>query len=109
MGKTVTNLITVLGVGIVAFAGYYVYSQKIATEAEFIASGQDMENILNETNVFIERSKILSRVDLDISFFEDERLLSLQSFRTPVEDLPVGRHNPFEEIVFISNNDVTGI
>lgn len=98
MGKTATNLSIVLGIVTVAYAGYYFYTQKIPVLSEFQVNQQTLDNMLNNTKVFITHRDTLSRVRLDYSFFEDERFLSLQNFRTPVPDQSIGRSNPFAEI-----------
>ena len=95
MGKTATNLSIVLGLITVAFAGYYLYTQRAASTLEFTATGPTTQNMLQNTRVFIEHRQTLDAIELDIGFFEDPRLLSLQSFTTPIQTQPVGRPDPF--------------
>ena len=98
MGKTATNIAVVLGLITVAFAGYYMYTQKASTGLDFASNEQTMQAMLNNTHVFMEHRQTLDKVKLDIGFFEDERLLSLRSFSTPLEDHPIGRPNPFAAV-----------
>lgn len=97
MGKSVKNFAIILGLLTVAFAGYYFYGQRAAT-TDFTANEQTMQDMLNNTRVFIGYGQQLSRIRLDISFFEDERFLSLQSFDTPIQPRPIGRPDPFAEV-----------
>ncbi|MCA9355759.1 hypothetical protein KC865_04435 [Candidatus Kaiserbacteria bacterium] len=97
MEKATTNLSTVLGIIVIGVAGYYLYTQKFADDTSFVNSDLDMENVLKNANIFIERSRILNEAELNLEFFDDERLLSLRSYSTPILDRPVGRDNPFSD------------
>ena len=105
MGKTITNLSIVLGIVTIAFAAYYLYVQKAPTVSDFEVNEQTLQNMLNNTRVFIQHKNTLNAISLNPSFFEDERLLSLRSFSTPVPEQPVGRVNPFAEIDALRTND----
>lgn len=98
MGKTATNISIVLGLITVAFAGYYMYTQRSAATLSFESNTQSVQNMLNNTRVFIERRQALDRVSLDLSFFEDPRFQSLRSYSTPIEERPIGRDDPFAEV-----------
>ena len=97
MSGIAKNLMIVLGLITVAFAGYYMYTQRTATVLTTGTSNQVVEDMLANTQVFIERRQALDRVTLDMSIFEDERFRSLRSFSEPLDDIPVGRANPFAE------------
>lgn len=97
MGKTATNLSIILGLITIAFAGYYMYMQRDASVLSFDTNAQTMEDMLNNTQVFMERRQTLDTVKLDLQFFEDERLLSLRSFSAPITERPVGRPDPFAD------------
>lgn len=99
MGKTATNLAIVLGLITVAFAGYYMYTQQASTGAlSFNDNQQTMQNMLNNTRVFIQHRQTLDNVKMDIGFFEDERFQSLRSFSTPIIEQPIGRPDPFAPV-----------
>lgn len=98
MGKTATNISIVLGLITVAFAGYYMYTQRSASTLSFEGNPQSVQNMLNNTRVFIERRRALDNVDLDLAFFEDPRFQSLRSYSTPIEERPIGRQDPFAEV-----------
>lgn len=96
MGKSINNLIVLLGLVTIAFGGYYVYT-KSSTWLDFSSNEEVMRNMQMNTNVFIEHRKVLDTVQLDTEFFEDARLRSLRSYRSPIEERPVGRTDPFAE------------
>ncbi len=99
MGKTATNLAVVLGLITVAFAGYYMYTQQASNGAlSFDNNQQTMQNMLNNTRVFIQHRQALDNVKMDIEFFEDERFQSLRSFSTPILEQPIGRPDPFAPV-----------
>ena len=97
MGKTVKNLVIILGLATVSFGAYYVYTQQMASDESFSSDEQTMRNMLNNTRVFIQYRSTLNTIDVDLSFFEDERFLSLRNFTNPVQEQPIGRSNPFAE------------
>lgn len=93
MSNVTKNIVTILGLLTVAFAGYYFYAQKESLEPavdEF-----DMQEMLASTEVFIARSQELGQMDFNLAVFEDSRFNSLRSFTDPIESQPVGRTNPF--------------
>jgi len=98
MGKTATNLAIVLGLITVAFAGYYMYTQQASGTLTFDDNKQTMQNMLNNTRVFIQHRQTLDNVQMDIGFFEDERFQSLRSFSTPIVEQPIGRPDPFAPV-----------
>lgn len=102
------NLLIVLGVFTVGYAGYFLYTQ----QSSMTLSGDSENdavyiNILANTDVFIVRSQELSSIDLDLAALDDARFRSLRRFTGDVEEQPVGRDNPFAEAessTFISSD-----
>jgi uncharacterized protein HemX len=92
------NVLTILGVLTIGYAGYYFYTQQ-ASSLEGGVGQEDAvyQNMLANTEVFIVRSQELSQINLDTSVLDDPRFRSLQAFTRPVEDQPVGKQNPFSE------------
>ncbi len=92
------NLLTVLGVLTVGYAGYFLYTQQAVG---IVGVGDENEavymNTLANTEVFIIRSQELSGINLDISVLDDARFRSLRRFTRDLEDQPTGRQNPFAE------------
>lgn len=99
MSGAAKNLIIILGLATVAFAGYFLYQQQAtALLAPNATSQTEVEAMLMKTQVFIARRQALDSVRIDDSFFENEIFLSLQSYTRPLENMPVGRTNPFDPI-----------
>ena len=95
MGNTIKNLATILGIATVAFAGYYLYTQKSTVDMGSLSSEQSMQTMLANTSVFISRSQELDQISLDLSVLEDARFRSLETVSSPLKDQPIGRSNPF--------------
>lgn len=96
MSSSVKNIVVILIFFTLVLAGYFAYQQRGAASLSFSETDQVTQNVLNRTQVFIERGAVLSELSIDLRLFEDERFRSLQSYSEPVPDLPVGRENPFE-------------
>jgi hypothetical protein len=97
MGASTKNIAGLLLLVTVAFGGYYFYSQNKSgetSEGTAILS----EELLMNTQVFIERKEILSRTKVDTTIFTDPVFRSYKSFSTPVKDEKTGRENPFGRI-----------
>jgi hypothetical protein len=102
------NLLVVLGVFTVGYAGYYLYTQQSTLTLDGGSENDAVYmNILANTEVFIVRSQELSSIDLDLAVLDDVRFRSLRRFTKDVEDQPIGRDNPFaeaESVPFISSD-----
>ena len=94
----IKNIVIVLGVLTIAFAGYYFYSQKESIVLNTQSNDILLQNMLANTEVFIDRSQELDRINLDTNVLEDSYFRSLRSFSKPLKDTPIGRPNPFAEI-----------
>ena len=95
MGKTATNISIVLGLITVAFAGYYIFIQKGSGDLVVETDAETMQNMLNNTQVFVERREKLSQIKMNTALFDDERFMKLNKFTTPIQERPQGRQNPF--------------
>ncbi len=95
MGNTIKNLATILGMATIAFAGYYLYTQKSTVDMGSLSAEQSMQTMLANTSVFISRSQELDQISLDLSVLEDARFRSLETVSPPLKDQPIGRSNPF--------------
>lgn len=96
MNKTVINIVILLGLATVAFAGYFMFTQQSATELT-IGDKEQLQTMLANTRVFIERREILDKVQINIGLFEDPRFNTLQSFTTEIKTSPVRESNPFTD------------
>ena len=103
MGKTATNISVVLGLITIAFAGYYFFTQNSSTAYKAQSNEVVMKDVLKKTSLFIQHRQVLNKIQLDISLFEDVRFTSLRSFSKPVEDVPVGRENPFDDTEYTNS------
>ena len=107
MSKTIKNIITILGIITVVFGGYYLYTEMVADDTDaFTENDQSLEDMLNDTRVFIERGRILDRMELDIALFEDEQFNARQSFSEPINYVqPNNRVNPFLDPSSVTDNE----
>lgn len=94
------NIFIVLGLVTVAFAGYYMYTTQGSALLNTTNDEVVLQNMLENTQVFITHRQKLNGINISksVSLFEDERFISLRSFSAPVEEVPIGRSDPFSEI-----------
>lgn len=101
MIKLLRNLALIVGTAFVLFLGYRLFFGDSGAEtlvrsnnANLTASG------VNGTNQeLLLRLQELRTIDLDTGVFSDERFLSLENFRSPLDEEPTGRANPFAPVV----------
>lgn len=93
------NIITVVGLLVVAAAGIYLFTQRDAANLVLNDSARVSDNVLINTQVFIERRVVLESLSIEPAILKDVRFTSLRSYTTPVRPRPVGRENPFEPAV----------
>jgi hypothetical protein len=98
MGNSTKNIAIILGILTIGAGGYWLYTQEMTNGTDFEQTEATRENMLNRTQVFIERRQKLDQVELDISFFEKNSFRSLESHTTEIQEQPVGRSNPFAEV-----------
>ena len=104
MSNTAKNLVVILGLITVAFAAYFMFQQQTATTLSFDANEDVLRNMLANSQLFIERRRQLEEVDLDLSFFEDDRFQALESYDQPIVEQSVGRDNPFRTVVPLASD-----
>ncbi len=92
MSATIQNLIVILGVVLLAFLGYYLYTQNASAQ---LANGTVDNQVAIETSQFLDRLVTLQGITLDGTLFADPRFQNLVDFSEPVVPQPVGRDNPF--------------
>ncbi len=93
MSSVTKNIVTILGVLTVAFAGYYFYAQR--SSLEVTTDDYTLQEMLANTEVFIVRSQELDQMNFDLTVFEDQRFRTLRTFTSPVQEQLVGRPDPF--------------
>lgn len=100
MSSVTKNIVTILGVLTIAFAGYYFYAQQ--PSGDISDDDLTLQQMLADTEVFIARSQELDQMSFDLTVFEDERFRTLRSFTSPVQEQSVGRQDPFADTTFTS-------
>lgn len=88
------NIIVILLALTFAYAAYYFYIQNKNLSLD-IDSGSVTEEILANTQLFIQHRATLDTIKMDTTIFENEVFLSYQSFSQPLIDESYGRTNPF--------------
>lgn len=94
MSNVAKNIVTILGVLTIAYAGYYLFVQ---TANETAIESSSLDQMLANTQVFIARSQELDQMNFDLSVFENTRFRTLRTFTEPVLSEPVGKSDPFKE------------
>ena len=95
MNKTTTNLIVLLGIVTVMAGGYFLFTQDSQMFLGSSTSDPQLERLLASSQLFVERSQIISSITMDTSLFESDIFNSLKSFSPPPDQYQVGRTNPF--------------
>lgn len=98
MSDSIKNIAIILIILTIAFGGYVFFVQTPAGEGDVSANEQELQAMLAQTSVFIERSQELDQMMLDTSILEDARFRSLRTFSKPLREEPVGRPDPFAPV-----------
>lgn len=88
------NKFTIIGILVIVAAGLYLFLSRGEAELVLDEGGVSPE-LLASTQLFIERSALLSSLTVDDAVLRDERFTRLRSFSEPIKERPVGRPNPF--------------
>jgi uncharacterized protein YneF (UPF0154 family) len=102
MGKIATNLVVILGLITVVFAGYYIYTKQFSGAFNFDSNDQAVQDMLKNTQAFIGYGNTLREVKLELDFFASEEFRSLRTYSTPIQERDMGRSDPFAEPVVSS-------
>jgi len=92
----VKNIITIFSIVVLLGLGYYLYLNQGAASLDFVTSQTVSEQLTQNTQMYIERQRLLQEVQLDFEIFSDERFRNLQSFELPVPLIPSGREQLFD-------------
>ena len=98
MNSAIKNIVTLLGIATIAFAGYYLYTQRDASSLNLGGNSDALRAMRANSQLFIERRKILDEINFDMALFEDDRFQSLQSFDRDVVEQNIGRPDPFADV-----------
>mgnify|MGYP001828732897 CR=1 FL=1 len=98
MNKTTTNIIVLLGIVTIVFGAYFFFTQDSTMFLSSDGSDRQLEQLLSSSQLFVERSKTLSSIQVDTSLFDSEVFNSLKSYSSAPEEFPIGRSNPFATV-----------
>jgi hypothetical protein len=75
---------------------YFLFLQP---NPELAIGGDDAQSaaVLAQAQLFVERRTQLTNAEMDIDFFNDERFISLKSYKTPEPDQLLGKSDLFAE------------
>ncbi len=96
MSSSMKNIVTTLLVLTFVFAGYYIYAQNKNSDLSLDGQESLTENMLLKTEVFIERSALISSIVIERDIFDNPVFHSYRSFANPLINEPFGRENPFD-------------
>ncbi len=97
MNSPLKNITAILVILTIAFLGYYLFLQKDNSDLS-LAGGGVAEDLFVDVQKYAERRQLLDRVQLKFDIFADARFRSLKGYPTDIEEVPIGRQNPFDEI-----------
>lgn len=99
MSSFIKNLITILGLALIAALGYYLFvlNKDSGIDITDISISNQAEAEA-ETQAFLRRLNELKNINLSGEIFSDRRFQSLVDFGTPVDPSQIGRENPFAPV-----------
>lgn len=97
MSKSIKNVIMLISILLTIVVGYYFFS---LNGSSVLRSGDALvrSNVELQNQEFISRLQELQSMKLGTEIIKDTRLQGLVDFSTAVEEVPVGRTNPFAEV-----------
>jgi hypothetical protein len=95
MSSTAKNLLIVLGIVTLSYAGYYFFVQESSLVIRSSESNQQLAQMLARTQEFVGHRQILNSISLDTGVLEQAEFQSLRSFSPDPIEFTVGRDNPF--------------
>lgn len=96
MSTSMKNIVTTLLVLTFIFAGYYMYNQNKNSDLSLEGQGSLTDDMLLKTQVFIERSALISSIVIERNIFDNPIFQSYRSFANPLINESFGRKNPFD-------------
>lgn len=87
--RTTILAIILLGLLILAYKTMFVSTSEDLLDDENIVASQRVESILEE----------IKSIDFDTSIMEEQNFKSLKSIEIPLISLPIGRKNPFSDVL----------
>lgn len=97
MPKINKNIVLIIGLVIVAGAGYYTFTREPSNDATITTTSGTGESIVGQELV-IELNRLKSLRNLNTDILSDPIFISLTDFTQPVPVQPTGRVNPFAPV-----------
>lgn len=97
MGGILKNGLTLLGLGIIAALGYYLWVIQ-SDEATSLDSNTEIGEARLASEQFLREIETMKGLQLSKALFSDQRFRSFVDFTLPVPEQPVGRTNPFAPV-----------
>lgn len=94
MSNLLKNLVSILGLALVVWVGYTLFTQEDDFSLEAINSGGSGSILLESQDLLVQLNQ-LKNIQLNKDFFESENFASLVDFRQPLSNESKGRSNPF--------------
>jgi hypothetical protein len=91
MGNVLQNIVVVVGFGLLAVLGWYLYAENDRLKLNTSTSDQ----LEREVQAFIQKQNTLQNINLDTSILQNGDFRSLEAVTQPVPSQPRGRTNPF--------------
>lgn len=92
----IKKLIVALTILILLGLGYFLFIERNGVSLEILTQNNLSDQLVENSQVFIERAAALRQIRIDLTLFDDPRFTSLRSYSTPVPTLPIGKPNIFE-------------
>ena len=96
MTQTLKNLLVLIVFITLLALGYYLFTERDAVTLTLSGTAEVSPDLLEKTQVFIERRAALEARTLDMSLFTDPAFTSLRSYTTEVPNQTIGRSNIFD-------------
>lgn len=96
MSSRLQNLIVIVGLVLISFLGYYLYTQNKASSLDSSNESINTKAALESAD-FLRKLNELKSLSLDDSILTDPKFQSFVDNRTPLIQKEIGRDNPFLE------------
>lgn len=99
----IKNIIAALSVVLLLALAYYLFFMGNDMDLEFASTEAVSAQLLQNTQIFVERQRTMQQIDLKTELFQDSRFSELSSFEPAVPVVQVGKRQLFDAIVPLLN------
>jgi len=96
MSDLFKNILIVLTVLVLVLIGFYMIKERGSVALSSVENNLVSDQLLNKTQVFIQRRSQIESINFDFEIFNDPRFSTLVSYSTAVSEQPVGKSNIFD-------------